>query len=86
MKKDVYNLTKPQMSIYLAEKFSNDATNNIMGSIYFKSDVDIETLKKAIFLTIKSNQALRTCIFEEEGVPKQFFSDSVPSDITVKDF
>lgn len=57
MKKDVYNLTKPQMSIYLAEKFSNDATNNIMGSVYFKSDVDIETLKKAIFLTIKKQSS-----------------------------
>ena len=43
MKKDVYNLTKPQMSIYMTEKFSNDSTNNIMGSIYFKSDIDVET-------------------------------------------
>lgn len=86
MKKDVYNLTKPQMSIYMTEKFSNDSTNNIMGSIYFKSDIDVETLKEAMFLTIKNNQALRTRIFEENGVPKQFFSDSIPSDITVKDF
>lgn len=86
MENDVYNLTKPQLSIYMAEKFSNDATNNIVGTVYFKSNIDIETLKKATLLTIKNNQALRTHIFEENGIPKQYFSDSIPSDITVKDF
>ena len=48
--------------------------------------INQENIINYIFLTIKNSQALRTCIFEEEGVPKQFFSDSVPSDITVKDF
>ena len=61
-KHDLYNLTKPQESIWISEKFSNTPANNIMGTAYFNSSIDILLLKKAksnIKLNIKTQQLLQ---------------------------
>lgn len=86
MKKDVYELTNPQMSIYLTEQFENTPMNNIVGTMYFKKDINVELLKKAVNLTVKNNQAMRTTIFKNGDVPMQYFKDYSPFDIDVYDF
>lgn len=86
MKKDVFKLTNPQMSIYLTEQFTDTPVDNIVGTVYFAPGTDINLLKKAVNLTVKNNQAMRTKIFENDGIPTQYFSDFVAFDIDVHDF
>ena len=86
MKNDVYKLTAPQMSIYLSEQFTNTPMNNIIGTMYFKKDIDIEMLKKAVNLLVKNNQAMRTTIIEKENVPMQYFKEFTPFEIKVHNF
>lgn len=87
MKKDVYELTNPQLSIYLSEQFTNTPLNNIVGTMFFKNDIDINLLKESVYLTIKNNQAMRTRIIKnEEEQPRQYFKDFTSFDIPVIDF
>lgn len=86
MKKDVYELTNPQMSIYLTEQFIDNPMNNIVGTMYFKKDIDIKLLKQAVNLTIKNNQAMRTTIVKNGDNPMQYFKDFSPFDIKEYDF
>ena len=86
MKKDVYKLTNPQMSIYLSEQSIDAPINNIVGTMYFKKDIDIDLLKEAVNLTVKNNQAMRTIIFQDTDGPKQYFQDFSHFEIPVHDF
>lgn len=86
MKKDVYKLTAPQMSIYMSEQFTETPINNIIGTMYFKKDIDIEMLKKSVNLLVKNNPAMRTNIVEKEDVPVQYFKNYEPFEIKVHDF
>ena len=86
MKKDVYKLTNPQMSIYLTEQFTDSPINNIVGTIYFKKDININLLKEAVNLTAKNNQAMRTIIFIDGDTPMQYFKEFSHFDIEVYDF
>lgn len=86
MKKDVYELTNPQMSIWMTEQFSQTPINNIMGTMFFKKTIDIDLLKQSVNLTVKNNQALRTKIFKNKGIPMQYFEDFSPFSIPVIDF
>lgn len=82
-----YNLTKPQESIWFSDQFSNVPANNIMGTMFFKKDIDIALLKEAISLTVKNNEALRTKLVmkKEETILKQYFDDTLEFDIPVID-
>ena len=84
--KDVYELTNPQKSIYCSEQFSHEPVNNIIGTMFFTKDLNIELLKKAVYLTVQNNQALRTILVEESNEPKQYFKDFTPFPIEVFDF
>ena len=86
MMKDVYNLTNPQMSIYWSEQFTKTPMNNIIGTMYFKKDINIELLKQAVNSLVKNNQAMRTNIIEIENVPMQYFKDFTPFEIKVHNF
>ena len=86
MKKEKYELTTPQKSIYLSEQFTQKPINNIMGTIYFKKNINIETLKKSLNLTVKNNQALRTIITKKENTPKQHFKNFETFDPETQDF
>lgn len=86
MKRDVYELTNPQKSIYLSEQFTQTPMNNIVGTMFFKKDIDISLLKEAVNLMIKNNQAMRTRIFKKGDIPMQYFTDFSPFDIPVFDF
>lgn len=84
--KKMYSLTTPQMSIYLSEQFVNKPINNIGGTQYFKKNIDIKILKKAINATIKNNETLRTIIIRNSEEPKQYFKEFEPVSINVYDF
>lgn len=89
MKKNVYNLTNPQNSIYLSEQFTNAPVNNIVGTMFFKKKIDISLLKEAINITIENNQAMRTRIFKDStnnNNPMQYFADFCSFDIPIFDF
>lgn len=85
---NTYNLTKPQESIWISEQFSKSPANNIVGTVYFSSDTDISILKKAIILTVKKNEALRTkLIFTNNStIPQQYFDDISEFSIPVIDY
>lgn len=87
-KKVYYNLTKPQESIWLSEQFSNVPANNIIGTLFFKNDINISLLKESVYLTIKNNQALRTkfVINNTSAIPQQYFDSFSEFDIPVIDF
>ena len=82
-----YNLTTPQYSIWLTEKFfSNMPINNIGGTQFFEKNTDISLLKKAINVTIKNNDALRTTIILDSEKPLQYFKEYKYVSIPVYDF
>ena len=85
---NTYNLTKPQESIWISEQFSKSPANNIAGTVYFSSDTDISILKKAIILTVKKNEALRTkLIFTNNStIPQQYFDNISEFSIPVIDY
>lgn len=86
MKKDVYELTNPQKSIYLSEQFFKTPMNNIVGTMFFKKDIDISLLKESVNLMVKNNQAMRTRILKNNDTPMQYFIDYSHFDIPVLDF
>jgi len=76
MKKDVYELTNPQKSIWLTEEFyKGTAINNICGNLIIREKVDFEKFKKAINLFVKTNQSFRLKFFVEDSIPKQYVSE-----------
>lgn len=86
MKDNIFKLTNPQMSIYLAEQFTNDPINNLVGTIYFNKDINIDLLKESVNVTIKNNQALRTIIFKKDDIPMQYFKEFSPYNVDVYNF
>lgn len=85
MMHDFFSLTKPQQTIWLSEQFVNEPINNIIGTMYFNSDININILKKATNLVVKNNDAMRTVLFEKDGHIMQFFDDFKPFEIDVLD-
>ena len=76
MKKDVYELTNPQKSIWLTEEFyKGTAINNICGNLIIREKVNFEKFKKAINLFVKTNESFRLKFFIEDSTPKQYVSD-----------
>ncbi len=79
MKKDVYDLSKPQESIWLTEQyFKNTNINRIICFADFspKTDtVDFDILKKALNTMIKHNDVFQTRLFLDNGTIKQYFCD-----------
>lgn len=79
MKRELYDLTSSQDSIWLTEEYiSNTSINNMGGYLYIDSKVDFDALNEAINLFIKYNDApkLRFCI--EKGIPKQYLVEYSP--------
>lgn len=76
MKKELYDLTNPQKSIWLTEQFYKDTTiGNISGTLMIKEKVNFELLEKAINKFIERNDSLRLKIIVEKGIPKQFVDE-----------
>lgn len=77
MKKDVYNLTNPQKSIWYTEQFyKGTSINNVSGTVMIKEKLNLTFLKKAIMLFVKKNDAIRIHItLDDESIPKQKILD-----------
>lgn len=74
MKNTIYDLTNAQQSIWLTEQYlKNTSIGNITGIVTINEEVDINKLKSSIFEFVKRNEAMRTKIIIESGVPKQYF-------------
>ena len=84
--REYYELTKPQQTIWVSEKFINEPINNIIGSMYFKDDINIDLLIKATNLIVKNNDALRTVLTYHDEKIMQYFDDFKPFRIEVFDF
>ena len=74
MKKDVYDLTNPQMSIWMTEQFySNTNINNIVGYLKINKKTDFKALEKAVNYFFMKNDSFKTKITLENSKPKQYF-------------
>ncbi|MCI8397713.1 MAG: AMP-binding protein [Clostridia bacterium] len=82
MKKDVYNLSKPQESIWLTEQYFKDTNiNRIITLADFSSkidNIDFELLNAAINHTVRQNDNFQIRLFLENGNVKQYFEEFVP--------
>lgn len=86
MKKDVYNLTNPQKSIWMTEQFySNTNINNIVGYLKIDKNADFNALNKAFNYFVMKNDSFKTKIILEDSSPKQYFDDFVYEDIEIID-
>lgn len=79
MEKETFNLTVPQNSIWLTDKFYQSTTiSNVGGTLLFKEQVDLDILENAINLFIKKNDAMRLSLKIIDGVPYQYVKDYIP--------
>ena len=77
IKKDVYDLTNAQQSIWLTEQYlKGTSIGNISGIVNIQEEVDISKLTTSIREFVKRNDAMRTRIIIKNGVPKQYFMDN----------
>ena len=77
-----YSLTNPQNSIWLTEKFyPNTSINNISGYTYISEVVDFKALTQAVNEVIKTNDAMRIKIKEENNKYVQYITEYIPFDV-----
>ena len=83
-KKEVYNLTNPQKSIwYMEEVYKGTSINNICTSGKIFGKINIDFLKQAINNVVKQNDSFRIHIIKQNNTVKQYISDFKPFDIDV---
>ena len=76
MKKDVYELTNPQKSIWSIEQFyKGTSVNSICGTVIFDEIVDFDKLKSSIKHVGLNNKNFGLNFVVENNIPKQFFTD-----------
>ena len=74
MRKEYFELTNPQKSIWLTNQmYPNEPISNICGCILIEEKVDFKALEKAINLFVKQNESFRIKITEKDA--KQYVSD-----------
>lgn len=77
-----YNLTNPQRSIWLTEKFyQGTSINTICGYFSFNTKVNFTILKKAINEMVKTNDGMRLKVTQKEGNCLQYLEEYSPFDI-----
>lgn len=86
MKKEMYELTNPQKSIWMTEQFYNNTNiNNIVGLIKFGKNTDFKALEKAFNYFVMRNDSFKTKISMQESTPKQYFDDFVYENVEIID-
>lgn len=75
MKYQTYDLSRAQRRIWFDEKMNGFSLNNIGGYIVFNKEINAEILNKAINLFIKSNDALRLNIVDNDMNPMQYMKE-----------
>ena len=73
-KKEMFELTTPQKSIWMMEQFYKGTNiNNICATLIINMDVDIEKLNEAINIFIQNNKSFGLNFCVQNGEIKQFF-------------
>ena len=86
MKKDVYELTNPQKSIWMTEQFySHTNINNIVGYLKINKNADFKALEKAFNYFVMKNDSFKTKIVLKDSSPRQYFDDFVYENIEIVD-
>lgn len=86
MEKDSFELTTPQKSIWMTEKFyQTDNISNVGGSLIFNEKVDFALLQEAIQLFIKKNDSMRLSIKLKDGIAYQYVCSFKPIKIDCYD-
>ena len=86
MDKTLYDLTNPQKLIWFSEQFYEKTNiNNIVGYLKIEKNTDFEALEKAFNYFVMKNDAFKTKIVIDNGIPKQFFDDFVYENIEIVD-
>lgn len=76
--KKLFDLTYPQKSILLTERFyKNTPVNNICGTATINEIVNFDVLKKAVNEMIKNNDNFRIHLVQEKNEVKQYLSDQI---------
>ncbi|OGO87287.1 MAG: hypothetical protein A2Y24_05990 [Clostridiales bacterium GWE2_32_10] len=87
MTEEIYKLTHPQLGIWNVELFHhNTSVNNIVGTVKYEKEMDIEKLEKAINILIEQNDALRIRVIERDGQPFQYIKDYTYEKIRILDY
>ena len=82
MENKFYELTSPQKSIWYTENyFENTNINNICTSGIIYEDINIEELKKAIYILVQENDSFRIRLSLKNDVPMQYISKFEPFNI-----
>ena len=78
MKKELYELTNPQKSIWLTEQFyKGTAINTISGSLYMKEPLNFDKLVETIKILVKKHDNFRIKIDTHDNTVKQYLGDIV---------
>lgn len=86
MKKDVYELTNPQKSIWYTEQFYNKSNiNNITGYLKINKNTNFKALEKAFNCFVLKNDSFKTKIIVDGTCPKQYFDDFIYENIEIID-
>lgn len=86
MDRKMFELTYPQKNIWLVEKYNgNTPINSIVGTIEIKDKFDENICKEAINYVIKSNDAMRFNIKEENESVFQYVTEFKENEFTVMD-
>lgn len=84
MKRELFNLTNPQKSIWLTEQYCpGTSLNNISGNILIDEKIDFELLEKALNLYVKKNDAVRLKLTVVNSEVKQYVDDYKPFKVDI---
>ena len=82
--KKLFDLTYPQKSILLTERFyKNTPVNNICGTAIINEEVNFEALKKAVNSVIQDNDNFRIHLTQEKNEVKQYLAEAKDYDAEI---
>lgn len=77
-KKETYELTSPQKSIWITEQFYKESNiNTLCATFFIKEKVDFQNLEKAINIVVEENDALRLRVILTNGNIEQYISEYI---------
>lgn len=86
MKKEYFDLTAPQKSIWLTEQYySNTNINNVCGTFYSSEKLDFELLKKSLNIFLRNNDSFKIKLCFTNDEIKQYFSEIEDIDFEIID-
>lgn len=72
---EVYELSRPQMRIWLSEQMEPSALFNISGAWTIDGELDVDICRQAFANTIKKHAALRTAFINHKGTVQQHVAE-----------